>query len=367
MNELKVKDNSAQKYLVYLHYRTDTGDVVYVGESKRKTRSRPYTYSCKKSKCDEWLKLEKKGLLSSRIVKENLNRQESYALEKKLIKKYGRKDLSRGTLLNRNAGGSGCKDVNYSDEFRKQVSQRFKGRPKSKESIVKMILSISGEKNWNFGKKLPNSVKKKLSEKLRRGQNPEAKKVINVFSDHIYNCGRDVAELIDHTYSTVKSWLNGSNRNPSNFIYLRDYVNLQRQGYTSKDIKELRLIEQREIVKGFKGENNPNYGKSPSAETRKKASEAHKGYVHSDSAKQKMSERRKLSLNGRAKKVINFKTLEVYGCGKEVAQFLGRKCSTVRCWLNGANPNRSEFMYLEDYNRFIEQNTIISRSFFKFQ
>lgn len=358
MLDLNVKNNVPEKYLVYLHYRTDTGDVVYVGESKRKTRSRPYTYSCKKSKCDEWLKLEKQGLLNSKIVKENLNREESYALEKKLIKKYGRKDQGKGHLLNRNAGGSGCVDAIYSDEFRRKVSERFKGKPKSKESIAKMILSISGEKHCNFGKKLPNAVKKKLSEKLRRGKNPEAKKVINVFSNHIYDCGRDVAELIDHTYGTVINWLNGSNRNPSNFIYLKDYVNLQKQGYTPEEIKELRLIEQREIAKGNKGENNPNYGKSPSAETRRKMSEAHKGYIPSDSARKKMSERRKLSLNGRAKKVINFKTLEIYGCGKELAQFLGRKYSTVRCWLNGANPNRSEFMYLEDYNRIIEKNTL---------
>ena len=224
MIELKVKHNFEQKYLVYLHYRTDTGEVVYVGESKRKTRSKPYTYSCKKSKCGGWLKLEKQGLLSSRIVKENLSRKDSYALEKKLIKQFGRKDQGKGTLLNKNAGGSGCKDVIYSDEFRNKVSERFKGKPKSKESILKMILSISGEKNRNFGKKLSNSVKKKISQKLRRGKNPAAKNVIDVFSEDIYNCGRDIAELIDHPYATVKSWLNGSNRNPLNFIYLKDYV-----------------------------------------------------------------------------------------------------------------------------------------------
>jgi len=57
-------------------------------------------------------------------------------------------------------------------------------------------------------------------------------------------------------------------------------------------------------IKGFQkgnklfcGKNNPNFGKHPSEETRKKLSESHKGYVMPEGQKKKISE----SLKGRTK------------------------------------------------------------------
>lgn len=102
-----------KNYYVYIHIRTDLNEVFYVGMSAINTEgliySRAYRSAFEKRKTN-WHKHARICPYIVKIVKENLTQEEAFKLEMKLIKKYGRKDINTGTLINQCDGGPGLKN-----------------------------------------------------------------------------------------------------------------------------------------------------------------------------------------------------------------------------------------------------------------
>lgn len=116
----------------------------------------------------------------SRIVflETNLTELGAFALERRYIKWYGRKDLGTGILRNKTNGGEGATGIipwNYNkkvgsyltDSGRKKISRANKGipknhgekisatttgKPKSAEHKAKLSASLKGSIPWNKGK-----------------------------------------------------------------------------------------------------------------------------------------------------------------------------------------------------------------------
>lgn len=92
----------------------------------------------------------------------------------------------------------------------------IKGKKRSAETIKK----ISGGNHWNYGLTRSKETAAKISNSIKRGNHPSAKRVVDIESNIIYNCVVDAADAFGLNYSTLKSRLNGSLTNNTSLKFL---------------------------------------------------------------------------------------------------------------------------------------------------
>lgn len=117
-------------------------------------------------------KIQKSGL-NPIILKlyENLNEQQSFELEKKLIDEIGRIDLGTGPLVNMMDGGDGGSSGRIiSEETKNKISESQKDKKISKETRKKIS---ENNNNYWFGKHLSEEHRNKMRENHAdfRGEN----------------------------------------------------------------------------------------------------------------------------------------------------------------------------------------------------
>jgi hypothetical protein len=142
---------------VYQHRRKDTNQVFYIGIAK--LEKRPYS---KNGRNSFWKKIVNKVGFEVDILYDNLNWKKACQKEKELIKKYGRRDLGLGSLVNMTDGGDGNNNIIFSESTRKKMSlAKIKNNPMhNKEIVEKRRITITGVK------------KPKHSEKIKGINNP---------------------------------------------------------------------------------------------------------------------------------------------------------------------------------------------------
>ena len=148
-------------YYVYAYLRKD-GTPYYIGKGKGKRAwSENHNLNIPKDK-DRIIFLET-----------NLSDIGSLALERRMIRWYGRKDLGKGILRNRTNGGEGSEGLKHTDESKLKISIKNKGKilgSHTEETNEKrrstMIGKNKGRKlgpSWNKGIPMNEETKQKQS------------------------------------------------------------------------------------------------------------------------------------------------------------------------------------------------------------
>ncbi len=166
------------KYYVYAYVRkkdsktAKAGTPYYIGKGSndRAWRRRP---------CDKVRAPEKNQII---ILEKNLTSVGAFALERRYIEWYGRKDNKTGILINLTDGGEGVDGYKHNEERRKKISLTSKGRPsanKGKKQSPELLARLSAiRKGKKHSEKTKETTRQITKEKWQQ----------KVFRENVVDC-----------------------------------------------------------------------------------------------------------------------------------------------------------------------------------
>ena len=157
------------KFYVYKIIRPWNNTVAYIGKGSGNRYDHHRSYyerNCHYNKHISYIFKKSRELGLEPIIEFvalDLLEEDSFKIEKELIKYYGRKDLKTGTLANLTDGGEGSSNPSK-ETLQKMIEKR---KNISIETREKMRNSHSGQKNHRFGIHLLEETKRKISNTLK--------------------------------------------------------------------------------------------------------------------------------------------------------------------------------------------------------
>lgn len=205
---------------VYIHKRKDNNQPFYVGVGgllsfDNYQRANANNWRGLRNRSDFWKNIVNKFGFVVEIVLDNCTKKEAFLEEIRLIKLYGRQDISTGILVNHTDGGDGR--IGSSEDMKKKCGEKNIGKKLSKEHREKIS-------KGNIGKKLSDELKSKISlghkGKPKNYRNNTAKYVIDTSTNTIYDSCIKAAIAVGLRPATLRAMLLGKNKNKTNLKYL---------------------------------------------------------------------------------------------------------------------------------------------------
>jgi|AACY02.14.fsa_nt_gi hypothetical protein len=220
---------------VYVHKKPN-GQIFYVGIGNEK---RPYN---KFRKNPYWKNtINKYPNYIIEIIDENLTWGNACVIEKRLIKKYGRK-CDGGILCNITLGGDGAYGLKHSQE----TKEKLKETSSKNKNCVGIKHTENAKLNMSkshMGKKIPKEVRDKMS-KTHSGRQGRESDQINVKKAHIKNTGR--VQSNDEKEKRAKKLCKPIEVNGVTYESIKKY-------------SELMNIDRAKVWRNLKNEKNKNY------------------------------------------------------------------------------------------------------------
>jgi len=135
-------------YYVYAYLRKD-GTPYYIGKGTGNRAWMPHRYKSSKNNYYKGIVTPSQDRIV--ILETNLTSVGAFALERRMIRWYGRKDLGTGILHNKTDGGEGLDNVVRTEEWKFNISYSHKGKPKSDSHRESLSKALKGNIPWNKG------------------------------------------------------------------------------------------------------------------------------------------------------------------------------------------------------------------------
>lgn len=221
-------------FYVYVHRRSDTGEIFYVGKgswSKRKAYGRSHS---PENRNPLWKRIVDKsdGYFQVEIVGRFFDECDAFTMERDLISWYGRRDTGSGRLANLTDGGEGAVGRIVSEKSIRKRIETCKAKPRRDDYVPPMLgrrhteeakaaisAATSGTNNKMFGQTHSSDTRAKMSEKSRANR-ATAKKVVDDSTGVVYMSARDAAAAIGIPRGTLAARLSGYVSNKSSLRYM---------------------------------------------------------------------------------------------------------------------------------------------------
>jgi hypothetical protein len=224
---------------VYRHIRLDKNEPFYIGIGSDSKYKRANELRGKRRNI-LWNRISLKTKVKVEIILDDLTWEDACKKEIEFIKLYGRLDKKTGILSNLTDGGDGSLGVIFSEDRKKLLRIRFSGvnnpmygKRLPKEIIERISQLNKGRSVWNKGKKgiYSDETLKKMSDckkgciawnKGMKNVNGKgmAKLVMDFNTGIFYESAKDASLAIGFNYTTLRSQLNGANKNKTSMMYV---------------------------------------------------------------------------------------------------------------------------------------------------